>query len=155
MRHFYESDAPSLLEMFQESEVTPLWLTPDLELSDSLRRIRRYQALWSEPGKGGWALEHPETGRLLGFCTLHGIDEVSELNLGFFLSKSHRGRGIMTEAARRAISFAASEWRADTVAGLTDPQNAACISVLKRCEMGYDRDVFQQDKRRVVYLKRL
>src|SRR4051812_38941080 len=85
MRPFIASDALILFDFYTRPKNIQYWLTPDFTLSDTEKRISKYQELWNSHGFGGWALEEKATGAFMGFCVLHFIEEVDEVNIGFLI----------------------------------------------------------------------
>ena len=64
-------------------------------------RPDRWQA---DDGEMTWAVTDVETGGLLGMVGLHARD-ASMREIGFWIARDARGRGVMTAAARLVIRF--------------------------------------------------
>ena len=60
-----------------------------------------------------YALELKQTGRVIGSLGLHAVNNGEEYNpqreLGYVLSRDHWGKGLMSEAAARAVRYAFEE----------------------------------------------
>ena len=86
------------------------WL-PWVPLNDSLEASRRYtdacERDWDEGRALRFYLRPRDRPDFLGVITLEGIGRPHRsCDLGYWLHRSQRGQGFMTEAARRVISFA-------------------------------------------------
>ena len=60
--------------------------------------------------------------------------------------------GFATEVSRTAVEFAFNKGGITRLVGVTDPRNAACIAVLKKCGMTYWKSVLRRGSTREVYL---
>lgn len=58
--------------------------------------------------------------------------------VGYWLAKSYRGRGIMTDVVRRACEFAFEEWHLVKIAAHVFAFNAASARVLEKC--GFEQE---------------
>jgi RimJ/RimL family protein N-acetyltransferase/uncharacterized protein YndB with AHSA1/START domain len=87
---------------------------------------------YRELGFGLWALERRDApGRLIGDCglTLQDIEGRTELELGWHLLESERGRGYATEAAHACLAYAFDRLLAPMVCSIVDPANSASRAV--------------------------
>lgn len=90
---------------------------------------------WSRTGCGRWALEEKETGKLIGDCGILLFKEGTaeqEPEVAYMLARGAWGRGLATEAATAAVSWAFENLQSDAVVGLTHPANAASQRVLAK-----------------------
>ncbi|MDD6871508.1 MAG: GNAT family N-acetyltransferase [Clostridiales bacterium] len=66
-----------------------------------------------------YALELKQTGRVIGSLGLHAVNNGEEYNpqreLGYVLSRDHWGKGLMSEAAARAVSYAFEDMALNTL----------------------------------------
>ena len=112
------SDGRLLLRLPQESDVAaitaacqdetlarfvpvPVPYTEEHARSFVAERPERWQA---EDGEMTWAITEADTGRLVGMIGLHARD-ASLREIGFWVVREARGRGVITDAARLVIRF--------------------------------------------------
>jgi RimJ/RimL family protein N-acetyltransferase/uncharacterized protein YndB with AHSA1/START domain len=92
-------------------------------------------ANYARYGVGLWALElRSEPGRLVGDCglTYQDVEGRRELELGWHLLESERGRGYATEAARACLDYAFERSLAPMICSIVDPDNVASRAVAGR-----------------------
>lgn len=97
--------------------------------------IRRSAARFEAGGAGLWTLLERDAPRLVGFVGFRPFFEPPELQLLYGLAPEHWGRGLATEAARAAITYAFRDLGFPEVRAATDVPNAASIAVLERLGM--------------------
>lgn len=151
LRALEDADAPLLLQNFQDPIASRYWFTPDRSIEEALARVTKAAQAWRENGFGDWAVVEKSSGRFLGFCGLHDISGMSEVNVGYLLGSPFWGRGYGTEACRRAIRFGFDEARLPLIVGVTHPDNAPSIKVLTKCGMTYWKTIERGGVPRVVY----
>ncbi len=91
------------------------------------------------------AVEHAESGRLIGACDLSLIEH-GVFDLGYMLSATHWGRGYATEIAFALADAAFFDLRADRVISTVDINNSASIRVLEKIGMRWEA-VYRKHKR--------
>jgi RimJ/RimL family protein N-acetyltransferase len=102
--------------------------------------LRRFEEEWRERGFGLWAVEEDAApGALLGFCGLTVpmfLPEVlPAVEVGWRLARPAWGRGIATEAARAALSWAWEHLDVSEVLAIVDPGNARSLRVCDKLGM--------------------
>ncbi len=107
LRPWERSDASDLFTYASDPEVgSNAGWAPHKTIEDSLLAIERFRST-----KYGliWAIEHKETGKVIGSVGLHRrryIGITGDRMLGYSLSRAYWGQGLMTEAARTVVAFA-------------------------------------------------
>ena len=104
-------------------------------------------------GIGLWALELlSEPGRLIGDCglTYQDIEGRRELELGWHLVESERGRGYATEAARACLAYAFERKLAPMVCSIVDPANTASRAVAGRVHEAH-REFIKNENTMLLY----
>lgn len=90
-------------------------------------------------GFGRWAVTKKDGGPLVGYCGLsRSVDEVG-VELAYLFTHSEWGKGLATEAAAATLRYGFEELGADSIAGLTRPDNMRSRRVLERLNMKYLR----------------
>ena len=116
LRQWQETDAEDVYAYASGRKVGPMagWKPHEtLEETKSLLKI------FAEKDEI-WALELKETGKVVGSLGLHksqktGVALPYDFELGYVLAEPYWGRGLVPEAARRALAFAFEELNADTL----------------------------------------
>ena len=77
----------------------------------TVAELARFEEMWRKHGFGRFAVEHRETGELLGFTGMSVPADVPEVmpvfEIGWRIARPHWGRGYATEASAAALRFAA------------------------------------------------
>lgn len=139
LRWLTEADAPALLGIFGDPQVTRYWGFATLRgEGDAAELIAGIHGGFLAGTLYQWGLENRE-GELVGTCTLSRIDRANRrAELGFALGRAHWGRGYMADALPAVITFAFERLGLHRLHADTDPRNAASIRVLER--LGFRRE---------------
>jgi RimJ/RimL family protein N-acetyltransferase len=87
---------------------------------------------WQLLGYGLWAIEHRETGELMGHAGLLNLPGWPDIEVAWALGPAFWGHGYATEAARAAIGWAFGELGLERLISLIDPENTASEAVARR-----------------------
>lgn len=88
-----------------------------------------------------WAIFHRAEGRVIGSISLEKDKirtGIKSRELGYSLSEDHWGEGIMTEAARRIITYAFEEMDLDVLMIRTSDTNKRSQRVIEKCGFVYE-----------------
>ena len=86
-----------------------------------------------------FAIVPHEIGRVVGMVGLQDIrPKHSRVEIGYWLSKKHRGKGYVTEAVMLALKFAFKELKFNRVQTHTTLRNIASRKVMERCGFTYE-----------------
>ncbi|MBK6314111.1 MAG: GNAT family N-acetyltransferase [Blastocatellia bacterium] len=134
------ADVDDLFAVFGDPEVMRYWSCPAFENRDEARElVDEIHRFFSEKSLFQWGIEHLESGRIIGTCTLA---EVSERNrraeLGFALGRSSWGHGYSAEAVTALLDFAFQTLDLHRVEADADPRNDSSIRLLER--LGFVRE---------------
>ena len=111
--------------------------------------VDRQVKVYSEHGFCRWKLIEGSTGDLIGFCGPGVWRDAGDLELGWWLARTHWGRGLATEAARAALDDAFERVRLPRIISIAMPENTASIGVMKK--LGFQLDAeFENDGIRLV-----
>ena len=128
------------------------WLTgPVNNILHIQQRIEKDQDSWATHGFGDWAVCVASSEDMIGFCGLHFVEGMSEVNLGFVLDRVSWGKGYGTEAAVAALKFGFEHTAIDEVVGVAAPDNQPAIALLVKCGMSFAKNILRRSKTRVVY----
>jgi ribosomal-protein-alanine N-acetyltransferase len=144
--------AETLFRIYSDAEAAQYWNKPDKSIEDSRSRIARMQSHWRAHGFGDWALIEKRSGRMIGFCGLHCIEGLDEINLGFLIDRAFWGHGFATQASRKSLHFGFDIKRLDLIAGTAATGNLAAIKVLEKCGFTFSRRIERNGTRAVYWL---
>ena len=88
-----------------------------------------------------WAIVHKATGKLIGSIGLEPDKirtNIKSRELGYSLSEDYWGEGLMTEAAKRIISYAFDEMGLDVLMIRTSDGNRRSQRVIEKCGFTYE-----------------
>lgn len=102
----------------------------------SLEQLQRWMASqfthWTEHGFGWFAVEERATGQLMGWCGLRTLEESGEVEVLYLYDEPFWGKGLGTEAARRAVADGFTRYGLSAIIGLTLPGNIGSQRVLEK-----------------------
>lgn len=86
-----------------------------------------------------FAIVPHEVGHVVGMVGLQDIRfKHSRAEMGYWLSKKHRGKGYVNEAIKLVLKFAFTELKFNRIQAHTTPRNLASQKVLKRSRFKYE-----------------
>ncbi len=141
LRQLEEGDAPMILELLNDAAFLA-------NIGDrgvrSLEDARRYistgpEASYARFGFGLWLIELQGDGAAIGICGLLHRDTHPDVEIGFALLPSFRGKGYAQEAARATLELATGALGMQRVVAIVAPANTASISILERLGLVFER----------------
>jgi RimJ/RimL family protein N-acetyltransferase len=139
LRLWRADEADRFLDTYSRWEVAR-WLgaTPTLLRSreDAVTRIERWAVRTGEhPGRGLWAIESKEDGRVAGTVLLVPVpDGGGAIEIGWHLHPDSWGHGFATEAARAVLDRGFADGLDEAIA-VVRPGNTASVAVCQRLGM--------------------
>jgi RimJ/RimL family protein N-acetyltransferase len=115
------------------------------------RGIAVFLGHWHLRGYGWWAVEERDTGRFLGRIGLYNPEGWPGIEVGWLLGREVWGRGLATEGAKAALTFAFDVVGADHVISLIDPRNTRSIRVAEKIGARYEGELHHRERALVVY----
>lgn len=97
--------------------------------------VGRAEDEWAERGHGRMTLLDRQSGAFLGRCGLKWWPEFGEVEVGWVLAPTARGRGLATEAGRACIEWGFRDFALPYVTAYIGPANANSIAVARRLGM--------------------
>jgi RimJ/RimL family protein N-acetyltransferase len=135
LRMFRESDLDAYAEMCGDADVMKHLGGITLTRSESWRNMATVLGHWQLRGFGLWAVEHRQSGELLGRVGCWQPEGWPGLELAWSLRQAFWGQGYATEAARAALDLAFSELRQSHVISMISAENIPSIRVAQRLGM--------------------
>ncbi len=133
------ADFPAYAAMWADPRVTQFTTRNPIGEEDAWTKFARMDGFWSLTGYGFWIIEEKGPGRLLGEAGLADFKREIEPSLagkpefGWIVVADAHGRGVATEAASAALSWADRKFPKATMCCIIDPDNAASIRVAEKC----------------------
>ena len=133
-----EEDWSAFAPIARDPEVMR-YITGGVPWSDERVRefVAKQIARHADEGYCRWRLEEKATGATVGFCgggRMPGLAE-DEVEVGWWLARSHWGRGLATEAARAAIQDLFTRVGLPRVVSMAARENAASLRIMEK--LGY------------------
>jgi [ribosomal protein S5]-alanine N-acetyltransferase len=79
-----------------------------------------------------WPVIEKASGRLIGCCGFHAVEDGGELELAFHFARDSWGKSYATEAATACVEYAFQTMVASRIVASTHPENGASIRVLEK-----------------------
>lgn len=148
-------DLHELYQIFGDPVVMKYWIngadkTPD----ETKKRIEEIDYHWEKNGFGDFVVIEKQTGRLIGFCGLHYISDMDDINLGYAFNKSYWHRGLAFEACQKVITYAFEKLLLSHIVAVIWPINKPSINLAKKCGMTFYKKTYWSGGDRVIYIKR-
>lgn len=136
LRGWQSSDRNDLFEYAKLNTVGPFagW-KPHESLEESLEILNKFIAT-----DDTWALELKENGKVIGSVGMHDFQDTTGnrvKSLGYVLSTAYEGRGLMTEACKRAIRFIFEEADIALIKVTHFSGNLKSKRVIEKCGFNY------------------
>ena len=134
LRPIVTTDAPVLLAMFSDRDVTRYWSRPPMtHLTQARRLVRDARAGYRSGESLQFGIERRRDRALVGTCTLFHFHPASRrAEIGYALGRSFWGQGLMNEALRRLLAYAFDELDLNRLEADIDPRNKASERTLAR-----------------------
>ncbi|BAZ11113.1 putative acetyltransferase [Calothrix sp. NIES-4071] len=142
MRPIQSSDLDALVTIWADPEVTRF--LPSRGVAISRENTEKALALFIEHWKQGygiWAIVENASSQMIGYCGLRYLDELSEVEVLYGLSKAYWGRGIATSSASAAVSYGFNVALLYRIIAIALPDNLASIRVLEKAGLQYEKQI--------------
>ena len=137
LREFDEGDVGAYYALGSDPAVLRyVHVEPLASVEQALESLRsRPLADYRKHGFGRWACVLKATGEVVGWSGLKRLDDLEEVDLGYWLMPAFWGRGLATEAGRAVLKYGFESLRLEQIIGLVDPANVASVRVLEKVGM--------------------
>jgi len=130
LRPFTQADAPSYAQMCADAEVMRhIGIGQVQSAGEAWRTMAYFLGHWRLLGYGMWALEHRESGQLIGRVGYLDPPGWPGFELGWLLGRAHWGHGYAREAAAVALRHAFDVLQRERVISLIRPGNLRSVAV--------------------------
>lgn len=141
MRELTREDVEAVYGHFSIPEVTRFM---DIEVCKDLKEAEEIIVFHIEDSGCRYGLFSKENKELIGTCGFHCwsiVDEKTKAKIGFDLSPSYWGRGLMQEALKEVIRIGFDLMKLDYIEATTEIENLQSQKLLKRMEFIQEEDV--------------
>jgi RimJ/RimL family protein N-acetyltransferase len=136
LRQFRADDVAAYAAMCADAEVMRHIATGQPQtMEEAWRSMAIFLGHWQLRGYGMWALEHRDSGTLVGRVGFIDPPGWPGFELGWLLAREHWGRGYAREAATVALRHAFDVLQRERVISLIRPQNRRSIALAET--LGY------------------
>lgn len=138
LRGWTQADAAPFQQICSDPQVME-YLGEPMTLAETEMVVTRMQAMQEQLGYCFWAMEHRETGALMGFCGVKpgaiGTSIDGQLEIGWRMARAYWGKGYAREAAQAAINWVWINLKVDSVWAITAPANERSQALMRRLGM--------------------
>jgi RimJ/RimL family protein N-acetyltransferase len=92
---------------------------------------------WENHGFGWWAVDEKSDDRLIVWCGLGIVEELTATEVAYLFDQPYWGRGIATEAAHASLRYGFEELKLERVIALAHTENIASQRVMQKNGMEY------------------
>jgi RimJ/RimL family protein N-acetyltransferase len=111
--------------------------------------VARQVELFAERGFCRWKLLTKPDQEMIGFCGVGFWGDDKELEIGWWLARTHWGRGLATEAARCALRDALERVGLQRIISIARPANTASTRIMEKLGLAFESE-FEKDSVRLV-----
>ena len=139
LRGWAAGDAEAALDAYGDAEVAR-WLSPAMDKVGDLPAMRLLLQQWVAEDErmmtpaGRWAVEHRDSGQVIGGATLLPLPPDEEFEMGWQLQAREWGHGYAAESGL-ALARWAFEQGIEQVVALVRPTNARAAATVRRIGM--------------------
>ena len=137
LRQIRMRDAEDIYQWSSDERVARyvLW-EPHQSIYDTRDYIRYIRSAYRHRLPSSWAIELKETGRVIGTIGFMWIsNENRSAEVGYSMSASFWGQGLMPEALHRLLDFSFESLKLNRIEAQYDTRNPASGRVLEKCGM--------------------
>lgn len=124
---------------------------PTETLDATLARLARTIEYQEQHGISLWAVVERASGRVVGDCGLQYLEGGPDVEVGYRLHRSVRGRGYTTEAARACVEAGFDQLGLERIVAVAWPENTASRRVMEKIGMRLVGPGFHYNHASVLY----
>lgn len=141
LRQITLDDAPALLPLFSDDDVTEHMDIPSLQDIAQVKQLLEFiEERWQDGYSIRWGIVKKDENALVGTCGYN--DWIKEYGyrgeIGYDLMQAYWGQGIMTEALRTILSYGFEYMYLNRVQAMVNPGNDRSISILRKVGFQYE-----------------
>lgn len=154
MRHLQMTDLEDLFALYRDPDIRRYFPEGTLTLEETRDELEWFLNGHPEhPQLGLWATIDKQADQFIGRCGLlpWTIEDHSEVEVAYLLSKPFWGKGLATEAARAIASYGFEQLGLTRLICLIDPDNRASINVAEKTGMAFEKRIDEEPAPLLLY----
>jgi len=126
---------------FYSDEANAKYVGGLMDSEQSWRSMALQIGHWQLKGFGYWAVEEKSSGDFVGCVGLWQSPGWPEVELGYWVTADHQGKGYAFEAAARSLAFAREVARPPSLVSYIDPANTPSIRLAEKLGASYEETI--------------
>ena len=152
LRPLKKSDVPSIFKYTKSADISRYTFVPSPNTVENIQTFIRKSRKFARKGTDYvFGIVPHDSDEVVGTLGIHGVSAVhKKAEIGYWLAKKFRGRGIMPEAIGLVIKFCFNELKLQRLQAPTLPDNVISQKLLKKCGFKYEgrhRNYYRHRKR--------
>ncbi|WP_144552838.1 GNAT family N-acetyltransferase [Peribacillus simplex] len=125
LREVTIEDAGDMFKYLSDIDVVkPMGLDPCQTVNDVWDEIKWYESIYQEGTGIRWGITLKDSGKVIGSCGfLNMVTKHHRAEIGYELSKDHRGKGIASEALEAVVMYGYRHFHLERIEALIEPDN--------------------------------
>ena len=134
LKELTQSNTQDLLEIFSDPEVMKYYNMKPAQSVDEIKGlITDTKKSYEDCQAIRWGIHLKENDKLVGTCGFQNFEEESKkFEIGYELSRSYWGQGIMKEAIERTLMFGFEQVEVNRVEALVESENISSQKLLEK-----------------------
>ena len=134
LRKPLQKDANILLKVTQDEAVMKYYGMPAFKSkAQAMGEINWFTKIFVHAEGIRWVITAQGVGQYIGDIGFHNyVSAHSRAEIGFKLAQAYWHQGIMAEALEQVLEYGFAVMRLNRIEALVDPENAACLSLLRK-----------------------
>ncbi len=91
-------------------------------------------------GYGRFAVVHKSDNKIIGFCGVKFLEELTETDLGYRFLPEYWGKGIATESSKAIVAYAFNTLQLSNLVASVYPENKVSTSVLEKLKFQFEKE---------------
>lgn len=139
MRKLTRDDLPWLIEMRSPEAVNRYLGGTKMQNPEALaKRLDFYIGCYDKFGFGNCAMQHKETGELVGTSGLQPLEDTGEIEIGYNFSEKYWGQGLGYECAMGWLRYGFETAGLERIVAIAQPENVGSWRIMEKCGMHYE-----------------
>ena len=138
-RKLTPDDLPWLIEMRAPEAVNRYLGGIEMQNAGSLAVRLKFYIDCYEQGLGMCAMQHRETGELMGTSGLQPLEDTGEIEVGYNFSEKFWRQGYGYESAMAWLGYGFEKCGLDRIVAVAYPENKGSWRIMEKCGMRYEK----------------
>ncbi len=140
LRALKKSDVPSIFKYTKSPDIPRYTFVPSPNTTEHIETfIKKFHKFARKGTSYAFGITEPDADEVIGALGIHNVSAIhKKAEIGYWLAKKFRGRGIMPEAIGLALKFCFKELKLHRVQAPTLPDNDISQKLLISCGFKYE-----------------